>query len=419
MARNDRAGSYTFAVGGFVLWAHLSNSASFQAISPILPLITDDYGISYARAGLLVGVVMMMQTAFGLPAGILIGRWGLKRGLAGAWFLMALPTLSALSPNYYGLLLLRLAQGIGSAFMIPATGRLIMQWIRPRQLSIVNSLNPAGGALGFVVALSTAAPLAEVLGWQKVLGLFGAIGLGGATAWLIWGKTRDGPGDVTTTLTWGDVRDVLSDRSLLLLSTATGACFSEYTALNAWLPSFYNEARGMSLTEAGFITSLLPLMGIFAVLLGGFLPSKIGPKRLFFIVPGAMAGVGVLGTFLIDHTALTYASIIVLGLGSWLFLPSVLTTPMELPSATSQKVAVAWAWITVCSGTGMFISPLVVGVMRDAFGSFVPGFLVMAALPWSMFVAGFLLPKTPPEAAELGSPPVSPATPSARSHLRM
>ena len=132
MVESRKGVRYRYAVGGFVVWAHFSNSASFQAISPILPLITDDYGISYAKAGLLVGIVMMMQPIFGLPASMIAGRWPLKRALGFSWFLLAVPVLSFLSPGYLGLLGMRIAQGIGSAIMIPATGRLIMQWIPPR-----------------------------------------------------------------------------------------------------------------------------------------------------------------------------------------------------------------------------------------------------------------------------------------------
>ena len=410
MVESRKGVRYRYAVGGFVVWAHFSNSASFQAISPILPLITDDYGISYAKAGLLVGIVMMMQPIFGLPASMIAGRWPLKRALGVSWFLLAVPVLSFLSPGYLGLLGMRIAQGIGSAVMIPATGRLIMQWIPPRGRSFVNSLNPGGGSIGFMVALSTTAPLAGIMGWERAIGLFGAIGLAGAMSWLLFGKTRDESGSVASPLTLRDVRDVLRDRSILLVSISGGLMFTEYTAMSSWLPTFYNETRDMSLTQAGFITSLLPFTGIFAVLLGGVLPMKIGPRRLFFIVPGAMAGLGVLGTFMVDHTGLTYASVIVLGMGSWLFMPSMLTAPMEAPGMTPQKTAIAWGFITVCSGAGMSTSPLIVGAMRDAFDSFIPGFALMAVLPWSMFIAGFLLPgpRTAQPAATVAPAPAEP-----------
>ncbi len=392
------------------MWAHFAAGASFQNISPILPLITEEYGISHTTASLLMGVVMIISGAFGLPAGIIVGRLGLWRTYTAGWFMMGLLTLAALSPGFEGLLALRIAYGLGMAVMMPATGPLIMQWFRPKELPIITSVNVAVMSLGIVVSVSTAAPLSGIISWEKVLGLFGGIGLAGAFAWLLWGKAKEGVGDMAASFTWEEVRAVLRNRTILLLGLADASCFSMYIALSGWLPTFYNETRGMSLTEAGFIVGLLPFTGIFAVLLGGFLPLKMRSRRTFFIVPGVLAGVGALGSFLIDNTAITYASVTILGLGSWLYIPTLLTLPMELPEMTPKRVALAWGWIMTASGIGTFASPLVVGAMRDSLGTFVPGFLVFGAVAWFLVVAGFLLPKAGPRKAQLPGPE-APSTP--------
>ena len=69
---------YRVAIGGLTIWAYFSLGISFQAVSPILPIITREYDISYASAGLLVGVVLIIQGAFCIPLGYLTGR--LARG---------------------------------------------------------------------------------------------------------------------------------------------------------------------------------------------------------------------------------------------------------------------------------------------------------------------------------------------------
>ena len=181
-----------------------------------------------------------------------------------------------------------------------------------------------------------------------------------------------------------------------------------YVALTGWLPTFYHETRGMSLTQAGFIVSVLPFVGIFGVLLGGVLPTKIESRRLFFIVPGMMVGLGGLGSFLFGDLSLIYVSVILLGLGTWMYQPMLMTLPMELPGMTPQRVAFAWGWFMTTSGVTTFISPLVVGALRDGTGSFVPGFLIFGILAWFLLIAGFLLPKTGPESAQ-AEPTASPA----------
>ena len=43
---------------------------------------------------------------------------------------------------------------------------------------------------------------------------------------------------------------------MLLLAADAGVLF-QYTALASWLPSFYVEVRGMTLSQAGFVTGLI------------------------------------------------------------------------------------------------------------------------------------------------------------------
>ena len=398
---------YRFVIGGLTVWAHFALGISYLAISPILPIITEDYGISHATASLLVGVVMIIGAAFGIPGGMIVGRLGIRRTYGIGLFMVGLLTLSALAPGFEGLLALRILYGLGFAAIIPATGPLLMQWFRPKELPIINGLNMTGISLGFVVSAATAAPLSDVLGWERVLGLFGATGVVGAFAWLFWGRAQGGVGDAATSVAWGEIRIVLRNRAILLLGIADASCFSLYIALTAWLPTFYNETRGMSLTEAGFIISVLPFVGIFGILLGGVLPTKIESRKLFFIVPGAMVGLGGLGSLLIGDISLIYISVIVLGLGAWLYQPMLMTLPMELPGMTPQRVALAWGWFMTTSGVTTFISPLVVGAMRDSLGSFIPGFLIFSVVAWFLFVAGFLLPKTSLQSAQLPGPEAS------------
>ena len=396
MVRATGDNPYRFVIGGLAVSAQFAGAANFVVVSPVLPLITEDYGISYAAAGLLVGVVALANGAFGIPGGIIAGKLGLWRTIALGWLMMGLLTLSALSIGFGGLLALRILFGLGMGVVFPATGSLVMQWFRGRQLPVINSMITGFASAGMVVAAATAAPLAGVMGWERVLGLFGAIGLVGALAWLVWGRVREVPTSVTRSLTWGDVKSVLSNRTVLLLGFADAALFSHYIALSAWLPTFYHEDRGMSLTHAGFITSLLPFTGIFGVALGGLLPLKMGSWRLFVIVSGLIAGLGGLGCFLLQDLGLIYASVILLGLGAWLYVPTLLTLPMELPGMTPQRIAIAWGWVITVTGIATFISPLVVGALRDTLDSFIPGFLLFGVLAWFLLVAGFLLPKARP-----------------------
>ena len=167
---------------------------------------------------------------------------------------------------------------------------------------------------------------------------------------------------------------------------------AQYTALTGWLPTFFNEIRDIALDEAGFITSILPFIGVFAVFVGGVLPIRFS-FRAILVFSGILVTVGGFGSFLSPDLVAIYVFVVVLGVGSWIYVPSLLTIPMRLPGATPQQVAVVWGSIMTFAGLGMFLWPLVVGALRDTTGSFLPGFIFCAVGSSSLLICSVFLPR--------------------------
>ena len=151
----------------------------------------------------------------------MIGRIGLKRGFGAAWLLVGLMVLSAWATDFPTLLALRLGYGVGFAVILTATGPLLMQWFPPKEVLIMNSLNTAVISLGIALSVSTAAPIASLMGWQNALGLFGAVGLAGAVGWVFFGRTSDaGVKESSPHISLNGVVGVLRSRTILLLVAA-------------------------------------------------------------------------------------------------------------------------------------------------------------------------------------------------------
>ena len=385
--------SYRFVIAGLVLLAHLAVGLNLFAASPLLPLIIEDYSINRATAALLVTLALLVAAGFGLPGGVIIARLGIRRAFTAGWLLLGLPALSAFAPNFGTLLALRLGYGIGLALLLTATGPLLMRWFRPKEILIMNGLNSAALSLGIALSVSTAVPLADAAGWSGALSMFGVMGVIGAVAWFLWGGPAGEASPTAPVLNLGELRAILSSRAVLLLVAADAGVLIQYAALTSWLPSFYTESRGISLAQAGLVTGLLPFVGVFAVLLGGFLPLRFGSGRKFMLVSGVLACVGGPGAFLFGNLGGIYVSIILLGVGSWLYVPTLLSLPMQLPGMTPERVAMVWGAFVTLSGFGMFLSPLLVGGLRDLTGSFLPGFTVCAVAAWSLLAAGILMPR--------------------------
>ena len=60
---------------------------------------------------------------------------------------------------------------------------------------------------------------------------------------------------------------------------------------------------------------------------------------------------------------------------------------------TPERVAVVWGSLLTFYGLAMFVSPLLVGELRDISGSIIPGLAIATAASWALLLAGILLPR--------------------------
>ena len=384
---------YRWVMAAMSLVGHLALGFNLFGISPVLPLAIADYGITNFAAGLLVSLPMLLAAVFGIPGGMLVARIGVKYSQLIAWGSMAVLALSFIAPGFVVMLLLRLAYGLGLAMMITSTGPLLMAWFSQREVLVMNSLNTAAVSLGVAIAVAGAAPLAEITDWKISMSVFGLVGLAGFVAWLALGRDAPLEGVRPAPITLRETARVLRGRTVILLVLTDAGVLFQYTALTGWLPTFFNDHLGLTLSQAGLITGMLPFVGVFAVLAGGVVPLRVDSPRAIFIVSGLAAILGGLGSYLVPSMFGIYVAAGILGFGSWFYVPILLTLPLRLPGITPQGFAVIYGSLMTFSGFAMFVAPILVGALRDATGSFLPGFLICTAMSSTALIAGVLLPR--------------------------
>ena len=390
---------YRFVIGALILAAHASIGLNFFNITPLLPLIIDDYEVSRASASLLIALPTIIKALVGLPGSLIANRFGLNRTFTLSWFLLGLLALSPLAQDFNSMIALRLLYGLGTGLVMTGSAALIMQWFGPREAPIINTLLLIVVVTATAVSITLAVPMTQMMSWEAVLGVFGAVGMAGAIAWSLLGKTKPDAADARETFDLREMWRVFKNRTIFLLVVGDALVFINYAAITSWLPTFLYEFRGMSLEDAGYITGLLPSVGLLSVIIGGYLTVRLRVTRPFFIVPGILAGVGSFGAFLLTDVAAIQISVMLLGVGTWVYQPMLLTLPMQLPWMTPRKITVVWGASLTVAGFGMFLSPIIVGYSRDLLGSFVPGFTIWALLAWSLVLTGFLLPRISRSAA--------------------
>ena len=389
--------SYRWVIAGVLFPLHLAIGLNVLAPSPLFPVIMEDYSLSRGTVSLLVASVGVALTLFLIPSGIMVAKFGPKKAAAIAGFLMAAGILAALTPPFWVLVTLRVAFGLGVAIILPATSAAVLQWFTPQERPFMNGLNLAGQGLGIAAAMFLSVPIAERLGWQYPLFLYGAFALLGAVTWLLLGRS---PAPGTSSISPPPIREVLlviKDKNTLLLSLSAVGPFGLFIGYSSWLPSYYHEVLAMPLDQAGSLVAILPLMAGLFNLFGGVVLTWLGLRKPLFILSGVLFPLLAFGTFFFDNLVLITGSLVLLGLTFSLFVTTLFTIPMELPGISLQKVAVVTAAALTFGNLASVFSPMLLGIATDALGSYKPGLLIVAFIPVTVLVAAAFLPETGPK----------------------
>ncbi len=288
--------------------------ADMYVTQPVLPLLSLEFGISPAKAGLSVSAVVVgiaVASSFYGPLSDALGR---KRVMVGSALLLVLPTsLCALTRSFGDLLALRVAQGVLIPGITAVTVAYAGDRFDPRRLpAVVGGIIAAsvtGGLLGRVLG----GLIASAAGWREAFFLFAAVTLGSA---LLLARGLS-PARSVERLGWarayGGMLQHLADRRLL------GAFLIGMTLFFGWMGIF--TYLPYHLVEAPYRLTTAQVSSVYAVYLAGVLVSPIAGRasarispRLVMAVGLAVAMTGMLATLL--HPLWAIASgLVVLCLG--------------------------------------------------------------------------------------------------------
>ena len=392
--KNAHVSSYRFVMAAVVLLLTFSLGLSWFAVAPITPLIMGEFNINRGTASLLISLIALTGLIVGIPGSVVVSRIGAKKAIFAGAVLASLPALSFLVEDYFLLLLTRIALGAGIALFFSAVGPLAMQWFGPKELPVFNGLWAVSMTLGTAASSFLVVPLSDALGWKLGLSVFGGVSLISGVCWVVLSQNLQVSAREVQKFSIKDSVKVMKSRNTLLLAAADAGPYALLGATAAWLPTFYHEVHGMSLVKAGLLMGILSLSGTCSLIATIVLVRWMTHRRILLIVPGTIVGFAGLGSFLLAGTPFVYLAIIALGASVFMYLPALLTIPMELPGTDPNKVAITFGTLmSVGSGVAM-LAPFIVGFTTDLLGSYIPAFSLFSVLAWSLLVAGILLPET-------------------------
>ena len=392
--QEEQYSPHRWVIQAMLMLLQVGMGLNFMSPTPLFPVIMDEFEISRSAVSLLVSATIIVITVALLPGGLLIAKMGSRRSMTVAGVLMSAHLLTPLTDSFILLVIIRLVFGMGVAITIPATSAILMEWFKPSELPLLNGINEGARALGVAAGVFIAVPIANIIGWQMTLFCFGLIPCTGMFIWLIGGRSKETNANVEPALSIRENIPLMFNRNSGLLALGMAGGFALFIGFSSWLPAYYSESRGMTPEQAGSLVAVMPLLSAVTNPLSGLVQSKLGRRKPVLIFSGLMFPILAFGSFLLGNDILVALCVMGLGVTFSIFIVAVFTIPMELPGIGVNQVAIVTATVLTMGNFAGVISPIFVGSLTDAIGSYIPAFCVLALAPLTLVVAGIFLPET-------------------------
>ena len=388
--QNPQYSYYRWVIQSILFLIQIGLGLNFMAPSPLFLSIMENYDINKGIVGLLISSVTFVMALFLLPGGILISKIGSKNAMILSGSLMSSGLLLPFVDSFIIIILLRILFGIGAAISIPTTSAITMEWFKPKELSIMNGINESGRALGVSLGVLLAIPIANGVGWNTTLFFYSMIPAFATLFWTIGGRTSKTKVNKTY-FSMSENLPFIFNRNVLLLALGTIGPLTLFVGYSAWLPTYYNEFKDMTLAEAGSIVSIIPLINAISNPISGVILSKFNSRKLLLISSGSVLPLFAFGSVFGASEILLIISVAGIGMFMSIFIVSIITIPMELPNVDASKVGIVTAAILTTGNFASVVSPIFIGTFTDYTGSYIPALIIIALMPLTLIIPGCFL----------------------------
>lgn len=324
-----------------------------------------DFQLSDTIANLFPSMVFFWFLIFSIPTGMLMNKIGRRKTVL---LSLIVTVVSLLVPSihysYVSMLISFSLLGIGNALLQVSINPLLTNIVKGNRLASSLTLGQFVKAIASFIAPVVAAWAASSLGdWKYLFPIFMAVAV---IATLLLGFTSIQEEDFSgkKSSTFAQCFSLLGDKVILLSFFGIMCHVGIDVGTNVTAPKILMERFGMTLSAAGYATSLYFLFRTIGSFSGSVILARFSAKK-FFAISVLLMILSIIGLFILKNVTLIYISIALIGLGNSNIFPIILSQAMQyLPE---KKNEVSGLMITGLIGGAIF--PLLMGMLSDAMGS--------------------------------------------------
>ena len=395
--------SYLLVVLGGV--SYLALMINWFSLPAFLGPISGELGLSGTQAGALVGAVPLTDVPLSLLTGLALDRIGARRGIAAAVFVFGVANVArSFAVGFPDMLAATVLLAVGATGITFGLPKLVSSIFPSRLLGTMSTVYILGSYAGIAAAYSVGRGILGPLlgGWRPTFRVLGVAALAFLLVWLPvawWHARRHGTpygGDGGSTFSLGslraDVARVFSHRAMQLLVVVGTAYLLLQHGLQGWLPTLLTS-RGVAAGTAATVASLFVVGQALGTVVVPPASDRLGRRRAAVVACGVAAVVGVAALAVAGSVVPAAAAVLVVGAGIGGVSPLLRAIPTEIEDVGPELTATAVSLIFAFGELGGFAGPFVVGALRDATGSFVPGVAALVVGAVAIVVAGARLPE--------------------------
>lgn len=360
-----------------VVAAQSTQAVGVATVALFLPVIRTELGLSFSEAGLLAAVPVLTYALMQMPAGMLADRldprvlFGL--GVAATNTSGILLTVSAVLPF---LLAVQAVAGAARAFMfVPGLLLITSQFSEARRASAMGLLF-AGGLSAYVTVNLLGPALGGWFGWRGFLVLMSTVGLVLLLAfWVLSPATAP---DARRSVAGPSRGWVWAHPAWWLLGVVQFARMGIMVGFTVWLPTFLVVDHDVPLQQTGLIAALTYAIAALANIGGGVVADRWNASMP--LIGLSLAALALLLTVVGHIRSMPLLVVAVVGIAVFLqlYFGPLFTVPQQLFGPSVGRLSVGFG--NFCANLGGFTASFGIGVILDATGSFVVGFLCLAAV---------------------------------------
>lgn len=394
------------------------NYADRVALSVAAKPISIEFGLTPVDMGYLLSSFLWMYVICLVPVGLLVDRVGGKIVNGLGIFLWSVATiLTGFAPNFLFMVGTRVVMGIGESTSWPASNRIIREWFPASERGFANAIFGAGAAFGPAAGAVVISAIVATFGWRVGFFVAGAVGLVWLLAWLAlfdrperarWlsqGEReliiaeRDGGSEQRdgATLPASPLWYLLQRRSVWGLFLTQGCEVYGGYMLLTWLPSYLQQAKGLSVINAGMLTAVpFAVASLIGIGLGKLSDSILTPEAIQTGRRRTMLAVMLAGAsaiLLVPWIDQLWLIIVILACVRAMGLAgSALNFALVTDLVRSRSDIGKVTSTTVLGGNSFgLMAPIVTGYIVQMTGAFDKAFLVAGLLPLIGAVATFTM----------------------------